>query len=228
MKHLADCPICNAPIEKSDVICPECRAVLDNECFDAHMARCPMCLYPKVSGDYICDQCLGGIYNRVFPVSSYDGPLSYTVIYNLKFHGHKELAPVVAMYLKRALDVLDPDNEALLVPVPCSADRMKLLGWNPMVEVCKVLDRPYEELIINSGNRTVQQKRLNRAQRLGSAAGRFAINPPYKDRLDEFRDRRIIVVDDIVTTMSTMNSAIALLRSNSFSDVSGASWLCEL
>ena len=104
---------------------------------------------------------------------------------------------MVAMYLKRALDVLDPDNEALLVPVPCSADRMKLLGWNPMVEVCKVLDMPYAELIINSGIRTVQQKRLNRAQRLGSAVGRFAINPPYKDRLDEFRDRRIIVVDDM-------------------------------
>ncbi|MBO7349579.1 MAG: phosphoribosyltransferase, partial [Spirochaetales bacterium] len=58
--------------------------------------------------------------------------------------------------------------------------------------------------------------------------GRFVINPDYSGKLDEIKDKSIIVIDDIVTTMSTMNSAISFLRENGFSNVFGASWLCEL
>ena len=97
-----------------------------------------------------------------------------------------------------------------------------------MDEVCKAMGRPYLKLLENSGDARVQQKRLNRAQRLESSSGRFVINPKYEMRLPELKDRRIIVVDDMVTTMSTMKSAIGFLKENGFSVVCGASWLCEL
>lgn len=227
---LCKCPICGSPTYRSKVICDDCASQLDSECFDSFMDRCPVCFYPRVAPVYRCEKCLGypqGAY-RVFPVARYDGELSYSIIDSLKFHGHKKMASVVALYLKRALSALDPASEALLVPIPCSASRLKKFGFDQMIEVCKALKREYLPLLVNSSEiPAVQQKRLSREQRLEHSAGKFVLNPSIPD-IDSLKSRPIIVVDDIVTTMSTMNAAIRLLYDNGFQNVSGASWLAEL
>ncbi|MFC2822068.1 MAG: phosphoribosyltransferase family protein, partial [Spirochaetales bacterium] len=46
--------------------------------------------------------------------------------------------------------------------------------------------------------------------------------------LEELKKTHIIVVDDIITTGSTMKSALDTLESLGFESLSGASWLCEL
>ena len=228
MKSVLFCPVCHSAMKSSDVICDECKTVLDGECFDSFMSRCPVCFYPKVADLYVCENCSGPSYFKVFPVARYDGKLSYSIIESFKFHGHKEMAHVVALYLKRALKALDPEDNAIIVPVPCSTNRLKKFGWDPMVEVAKALKRPYMQLLVNSDSRRIQQKRLNRQQRIKTSEGRFTINPDYSDKLHAIKDKTIIVIDDIVTTMSTMKSAISYLKENGFSNVCGASWLCEL
>ena len=72
-----------------------------------------------------------------------------------------------------------------------------------------------------------QQKTLDKVHRLENAEGKYRLNDRIKD-IDGLRQRRIIVVDDIITTMSTMNSALDCLRDNGFRDICGASWLAEL
>ena len=161
-------------------------------------------------------------------MARYDGKLSYSVLDSYKFHGHKEMAAVIAFYISLAIAVLDPLYEALIVPIPCSEVRYERFGWDQMVEVCKVLKRPYLQLISNSDSVLKQQKRMNRAQRTEASAEKFIINKEYESEIEKLAERKIIVVDDIVTTMSTMNSAISLLKSNGFTNVCGASWLCEL
>ena len=222
------CPICHTPIGFSDTICDDCKAQLDSECFDSFMSRCPSCLYPKVADLYVCDRCSQGPVNVIYPVARYDGELSYAVLDSFKFHGHKEMAEVVAMYLNKALQVLDPSRSAILVPIPCSTSRKKRFGWDQMVEVCMALKRQLNCLIINADDNRIQQKRLSRQQRDISSQLRFALNPQFKDALEGLMDKRIIIVDDIITTMNTMNSAMSFLGSCGFEDVCGASWLCEL
>ncbi|MBO4392703.1 MAG: ComF family protein [Spirochaetales bacterium] len=228
MRNMILCPICNQPIRFGSIICDSCKAQLDSECFDTFMVRCPICLYPKINEAYECERCSLQLNYKVFSVARYDGKLSYSVLDSFKFNGHKEMAAVIAFYIKRAIAVLDPLSEALIVPVPCSDTRYERFGWDQMVEVCKALKRPHLQLILNSDSKLKQQKLLNRAQRTESSTGKFVINEEYESELDKISGRRIIVIDDIVTTMSTMNSAISLLKSNGFNDVCGASWLCEL
>lgn len=228
MKSPFFCPICHSAMNSSDVICDECKTALDGECFDSFMSRCPICFYPKVADLYVCENCSKPSFNKVFPVARYDGKLSYSILESFKFHSHKEMAPVIAMYLKRALEVLDSEQKAIIVPIPCSSIRLKKYGWDPMVEVAKALKRPFMQLLVNSDSRNTQQKRLNRQQRVKTSEGRFEINPEMVSKLDELKDDQIIVIDDIVTTMSTMNSAISTLKENGFANVAGASWLCEL
>ena len=196
------------------------------------MDRCPVCFLPRVASLYRCRRCGGkeGSVSRIFAVARYDGRLTYPVIDGLKFRGQRKLAPVVALYLKRAIDVLDPSGKALIIPVPCSRSRLEHFGYDHMTDVCKALGREFLPLIANrvaSEGTGVQQKRLDREQRMEKSSDKFVIDKEIGD-IGALRSRPVVVVDDIVTTMSTMNAAIRLLKDAGFSDVSGASWLAEL
>lgn len=228
---LGRCPICGSPAFRSRVVCRECAEQLDSDCFDSFMDRCPVCFLPRVASLYRCRRCGGkeGAAARICAVARYDGNLTYPVIDGLKFRGQRKLAPVVALYLRRAIDVLDPSGNALIVPVPCSESRIEHFGYDHMTDVCKALGREFLPLIANrsAASGGVQQKRLDREHRMESSSDKFMLNKEMKD-IDALRSRPVVVVDDIVTTMSTMNAAISLLKDSGFADVSGAAWLAEL
>ena len=160
-------------------------------------------------------------------MARYDGSLSYSVLDGFKFRNRKQFAPVVALYLSRALEKLDTTHEAILVPIPCSAARMEKYGWDQMEEVCKVLNRPYVHLLKRNTESQLQQKRLSRDQREEVSGGKFSLRSDYPE-IEELKKKKIIVVDDIITTGNTMEAALSLLESCGFGDVSGASWLAEL
>ena len=115
----------------------------------------------------------------------------------------------------------------MIVPVPCSRGRLLKFGWDQMLEVCKALKRPYVRLLERNEGTQGPQKYLDRSQRAQASEGKFCINSSIKD-LQLYRNRKIIIIDDILTTGSTMEAAMNLLESNGFSDVCGATWLCEL
>ena len=221
------CPICGSEAFTSSVICSDCAAELDAECFDSFFSRCPVCLYPRVSEQYVCERCASGRTDKVFPVARYGGNLSFSIVDSFKFHNKKQFAPVVALYLSRALEKLDPSHEAVIIPIPCSAARMAKYGWDQMEEVCKALKRPYVHLLKRNDYSNIQQKSLSRSQREQVSKGRFSLVEDYPG-IEELKNKKIIVVDDIITTGSTMEASISLLKSKGFRDVSGASWLAEL
>ena len=227
MRFVRLCPICGSEAFTSSVICPDCSAELDAECFDSFMVRCPDCFFPRVSEQYVCERCSSGKTHKLFPVARYDGSLSFSIVDSFKFHNKRQFAPVVALYLSRALEELDPDHEAILIPIPCSTARLEKYGWDQMEEVCKALKRQYIHLLKRNDSQQIQQKKLSRSQREQISGGRFALVENYPG-IEEFKQKKIIVVDDIITTGSTMDAAISLLENSGFTDVSGASWLAEL
>ena len=227
MKFVRLCPICGSEAFTDSVICHECRKELDAEYFDSFMSRCPECLYPRVSDQYVCERCSSSLNYRLYPVARYDGKLSFSLVDSFKFHNKKELAPVVALYLSKALEKLDPNHESIIVPIPCSSARIHRFGWDQMEEVCRHLKWPYLKLLKRNDDLQIQQKRLSKSQRITAVRGRFSINEECPD-MEVLKTRKIIVVDDIITTGSTMNAAISLLKESGFEDVSGASWLAEL
>lgn len=215
------CPVCHKSLLSKGVLCEECAKVLDSECFDELMERCPKCHYPIVSSTYRCTHCTREACIPVYSVARYDGDLSYAIITSFKFRSHSELAPVVALYLSRALDKLDPEHRATIVPIPCSQESLSRNGWDHMALVSEHLGRPVANILLSQkGPR--QQKLLSRTERL-SQEGRFTLSscPGLP------RTAPIIVVDDICTTMGTMRSAISTLKDAGFENVCGASWLLD-
>ena len=96
-----------------------------------------------------------------------------------------------------------------------------------MEEVCRVLKRPYVHLLKRNDYSQIQQKKLSRSQREEVSRGRFSLIEDYPG-IEELKKKKIIVVDDIITTGSTMEAAMSLLEDYGFEDVCGASWLAEL
>ena len=227
MKFVRLCPVCGSETFTSSVICNDCMAQLDAECFDSFMVRCPECFYPRIADSYACKRCSCRKAHRLYPVARYDGSLSYSIIDSFKFHNRKQFAPVVALYLSRAIEKLDPSGTAVLIPIPCSKARIEKFGWDQMEEVCRELKRPYIHLLKRNSGSDVQQKKLTRSQREIASANRFSLVEDYPG-IEDLKKEKIIVMDDIITTGSTMDSAISLLENSGFTDVSGASWLAEL
>ena len=232
MRFVRLCPICGSEAYSDSVICPECEAQLDSECFDSFINRCPKCFYPRISDQYPCRRCFSAEdesrkTHQVYSVARYDGKLGFSIVDTFKFHNHRELASVVALYLNRALDILDPSGEALIVPIPCSRGRLLKYGWDQMEEVCRHLSRPKVNLLGRNEDNLAQQKFLRKSQRRESSGSKFCLIES-EESLVKLKNRKIIVVDDIMTTGSTMEAAITLLEQNGFSDVCGATWLAEL
>ena len=232
MRLVRLCPICGAEAYSDSVICPDCEAQLDSECFDSFMTRCPKCFYPQISRRYPCKRCSTAEteshkVHPVYSVARYDGKLGFSIVDTFKFHNHRELAKVVALYLNRALDVLDPSKKAVVVPIPCSRGRLLRFGWDQMEEVCRNLNRPKVNLIRRTEDNLVQQKHLGKSQRQEASGNKFCLMENVAG-IEDLKSRKVIAVDDIMTTGSTMDAAISLLEESGFSDVCGVTWLAEL
>ncbi len=228
------CLICDTVCD-SNFLCPSCLATLQSESFDTFMYKCPSCFYPLISSEYRCPRCLKGEQTgtSIFPVyciSTYDGDLSYSVLQRFKFKNDKNLAKVVALMLRQGLEVLDPDKKAIVVPIPCSRTSLRKRGWDQMQEVAKYLDREVQPLLSSSSNSNLQQKLMNRSQRLSKNTKQFELSKKYnqKQLLSYAKGRQLILIDDVSTTFSTLTLAYDALKKIGFEEVSAVVWLYDL
>lgn len=102
---------------------------------------------------------------------------------------------------------LQPD---LLIPVPCSPDKLKQRGYNQAALIARhagrVLQRPvYADWLIKSSEAGAQAE-LGREARLKNLLGAFRPTRPMPANL------RIGLVDDVMTTGATLQSCVAALE----------------
>lgn len=229
-----NCLVCNEPSD--DVLCPDCKAILDAECFDSYMVRCPKCLFPMVSYDYDCPRChtkegkscTNTSVVPIYAIADYNSNLSYSLLHRFKFFEDKKMAKVAAMYMQRAVDALDPKGDAYIVPVPCSRRSLKERGWDQMVQVCRYMDRPMLRILENTNEELSQQKLLDRTQRMEEGREkRFSMASAYEGMDEGHENRPVVLVDDVTTTFSTIQAAACCLAGMGFKDVKAAVWLYD-
>jgi ComF family protein len=99
----------------------------------------------------------------------------------------------------------------LVVPVPLHLKRLKERGFNQSGllagEFARKIKAPVSFDIIVRKNQTRPQTRLKRGERLKNVKGAFEISD--KKRV---RDRRILLVDDVFTTGTTLNECARTLK----------------
>jgi ComF family protein len=104
-------------------------------------------------------------------------------------------------------------QDAVLLPVPLHRTRQFSRRYNQSTELARALGRltglVVDPQLVRRKKATRQQVGLSADARQRNVAGAFAAHPEALQRL---RGRRVIIVDDVVTTGSTVKAVTHALR----------------
>jgi ComF family protein len=157
------------------------------------------------------------VYRRARAVARYDG-VARTLVHRLKYGDRVELSFTLGRMMARAgRELLDEAD--LIVPVPLHWSRLWLRRFNQAAALTRVIAHasrvPVEPHALRRRKRTRQQVGLSKAERAANMQGAFTVPPPLRPLLEA---KRIVLVDDVLTTGSTANAASrALLRAGAAS-----------
>jgi ComF family protein len=135
---------------------------------------------------------------------SYEPPLS-DAIRRFKFDGRPELAAPLAKLVLVELEELVIEH-CVWVPVPLHRARLVERGFNQSALLAAALARAtrsrFAARALERCRETEQQARLGRRARHENAVGAFVLRK-------SFTGRRVVLVDDVVTTGATARACIA-------------------
>lgn len=142
------------------------------------------------------------------------GGILQPIIHQIKYNGRSHLGETLGMLFGRDLagsDFLSPIQ--LIIPVPLHPKKQKLRGYNQAEMIAHGISKATNiPLSTNNLIRIVHnptQTKRNKMQRWENVKDIFTVNHP-----EEFENKHILLVDDIITTGSTIEAcAHALLTS---------------
>jgi ComF family protein len=136
-----------------------------------------------------------------------------SIVHALKYGGWSSVASEMAERMSRLSwprDVLE--ERAALVPIPLASARKRERGYNQSALIAAGLSERWrvpvwDSLVVRSRD-TRTQTRLTPEQRLANVAGSFQIGG---SSLDSLQGAHVLLVDDVVTTASTLNACAKVL-----------------
>ncbi|VFU09244.1 ComF family protein [Methylocella tundrae] len=153
------------------------------------------------------------VYGRARAVAHFDdGPVRH-LVHRLKYGDRMELAKPLGAWMARAGAELLVDAD-LIAPVPLHRRRLFARRFNQAEALARSISSssgvPEDPLCLVRVKETQSQVRLTRSQRALNVQGAFRVPEEMAARIE---GRAIVLVDDVMTSGSTVNAASrALLR----------------
>ena len=209
-----DCRICEQPLTNITRIpvCPACLALpkpLQAEFF-CRACRTPFVdAYPLDEHD-LCTVCREGLANfdAAYSFGSYEGTLQQ-LIHLFKYAKVETLGQPLSRFLLQALPL--EANFDLIIAMPMHWRKRWERGFNQAELLAAPVARRYGLPLANNLRRaryTRSQAGLTESGRRENLRGSFRLHRP-----ERIKGKRILLIDDVFTTGSTLRAAAAILKS---------------
>ncbi len=157
-------------------------------------------------------------FSNVIVVTHYKNKVIKKIITQFKFFGKKAVWQELWVKMWELLEnntQLNKKEELLLLPVPMYFFR-KILRWYNQSDIlaqsiAKKTGICYNNNILKRIKHTRQQSLLSQERRIENLRGAFKIKKKYLDKIDK---KIIILVDDVISTWSTVNEISKVLKQN--------------
>ncbi|HET9406650.1 MAG TPA: ComF family protein [Candidatus Sulfotelmatobacter sp.] len=225
----SDCRLCGAPLIRISrlPVCDECLAAISpltgnvcNVCGERVLAAYA---FEQGEGEVRCPKCqrLAPAFDRAVAYGSYDDELR-ELIHLLKFGGVRPAAKVLGRMLAESFSRLNAEFESLsddetvaVIPVPLHRRKLRQRGFNQAELIARTALKNYSSdgsLRLAPGvlvrqRETVSQIGLTNHQRRENLRGAFAVVHP-----EQVADRDVLLVDDVLTTGTTVSECARVLR----------------
>lgn len=194
---------------KEEVFCPKCRLEYEKQ----KHRRCHIC------GKSHCEcgcaaKSLEGEIAWAAHLFAYEDALSKTMIFTLKRRDFKPLQRFLAVELASLFgDISDYE----ITFAPRKPKSVREYGFDQAMALAQMLaeekDAPFVE-IFHHAYRSELQKNLNARERMENAEKSYTLRKHFK------REReKLIIVDDVMTTGSTMKKLVALAKEAGYGEV---------
>lgn len=207
------CHICHSFIPDAGIlhICPACRERLPL----VSSPLCSICGIPfaGTGGDHRCGACLTHPphFDTARAPFLYEGAIR-DLIHSFKYNQLTHLRYPLALLTMEAVDRLMPEHDPhIIVPVPLHISRLRHRGFNQAALLGRVLSRrlslPMLPDALVRTRPTEPQINLPATERRANVKGAFTAGTP-----DRIADKRVLLLDDVMTTGSTIDECAKELK----------------
>ncbi len=196
--------------------CAECQASMP----PLGRSHCSCCSqpFPASSSQHLCATCLQRppAFSIVHAACSYQERVK-DAIHQLKYRNQVNLAEPLGKLLGKSLEVAEvsfkPD---CIIPVPLHPGRLKKRGYNQALEISRPLARkmqvPIDTTLLQRTLKTPPQQGLTAAERRSNLRNAFIVTTTTSAR-------KILLVDDVMTTGETVRECSRVLMKNNIAEV---------
>ncbi|MFZ7101360.1 MAG: ComF family protein [Peptococcaceae bacterium] len=188
------------------MICSSCRTILQD--YKERLTQCTRCGTFGKPGR-VCDNCREwpGYLKKNFTAVPYEKQYRHA-LHLLKFKKQGWLTPVFVELMTEELPVSAID---LIIPVPLHHNRLKERGFNQAAlmakEAARKLELAYDDKVLYRIMDTPHQTGLTKSQRQRNLTNAFSVPDVAK-----VRSRTVLLVDDVITSGTTIRECAKTLR----------------
>lgn len=175
----------------------------------------------RIDHAYICSDCEAHApgYHQARSLFRFESGVR-EAIHALKYRRDFSVLPDLARLLTAGRQVHFPElAEAVLVPVPLHARKFRARGFNQSLELIRAMRRLAPGVRVWTGVRRVRdtetQTRLSKAGRRENVRGAFRVPRRHLGRVPD----NILLIDDVMTTGSTVDACARALKRGGASQV---------
>ena len=199
------CVACGKEVFAGEFLCARCKTAMP-------YLPAKVCIKcgRKIHVDGVCENCKESLpaFDFARSVCSF-APPAQTLVHSLKFGGKTYLTDYLSEEIT-ALFMREGVRADVVVGIPMSEKERRRRGFNQSFllaeQVAKKTGKPYAE-VLQKVKETKRQAKLGRKQREKNLKGAFRV----VDRV-AVKGRRVLIVDDVLTTGATTSEAAERLK----------------